>query len=438
MALALAAGGCAGAPTQPLDTAQQTLRTIAERAGATDLSARRLPDGGMTIGGMLDGHQFALAIPAHWNHEALVFAHGYSMPGSPVAVSESPTEKDPSGGLMKIAYGQGYAVGHSAYDKAGMGVQSGVENTLRLKRYLDRLGARRVFVGGGSMGGNIVMALIEQHPDTFAGAVAACGVTDNWVAEVGALIDMRAAYNYFTAGTDYALPGNRDLDASAISATPPGIIGFAGSPYRLLQMKRMAGPIAALFKAVEKVPDGPEARMVARIASVTGFAAEPGSFIFPLLTVSLGMDDMRATFGGNIYDNRQKRYASPLLNEAEIIALNRSIQRTRADPAAIAYVDRWHRTTGRFTTPLVAIHNRIDSLVPYAQALGLRRRVRDANNTERLLQFTVPPVMNPIPGTGVSGYAHCGFRPAQIAQGWNALRQWVATGVKPAGGVRQP
>ncbi len=108
------------------------------------------------------------------------------------------------------------------------------------------------------------------------------------------------------------------------------------------------------------------------------------------------------------------------------------MQRFDADPAAVAYARRWHRPDGTFSVPLVTLHNRIDSLVPYAQSEGLGRIVARAGNQARLVQFTVPGVKAPLPVGGVEGYTHCGFKPEQAIAGWNALRSWVETGKRPA------
>lgn len=427
----IAASGCSGV-TNSLSDSQRTIVERARAHAATQLTASAIADGGLILGGELAGHQFALVVPQDWNHQALLFAHGYSTPGSAVSVAENPLEADPSGGLLPLAYSQGFAVGHSAYAKAGMGVQSGAENTLRLKQLVDRLGADKVYIAGGSMGGNIVMALIERHPATFAGALAACGVVDSWSAEIGALIDMRAAYNYFTAGTEYALPGRSSIAVSALSPEPPDLLGFMATPYRYLQIKRIADPILALFEAAREDPDGPQMRMIRRIASVTVFEPELASFLAPLITVSLGMDDFNRTFGGLIYDSSARDYRSALLTDAENAALNQAIERMKADPLAMARADEWHRSTGRFDTKLMTIHNSIDSLVPYAQHTALGARVAQAGNSARLVQVTVPPVSVPIAGTGLKGLAHCGFTPAQTAESWNSLTRWVESGERPA------
>ena len=402
----------------------------ARAAGATDVVATAAPGGGTILDGTLEGRQFALAIPHDWNGEALLMAHGYSPPGSPVAVARDPLADDPSLGLLPRAYAEGVAVGHSAYDKAGVGVETGANNTLRLKRFLDRLGARRVYVAGGSMGGNIVMALIEDHPHEFAGAVTACGVDTGWEEEIGWLINLRAVYNYFTKGTPYALPGSHDLAVSGVGIEPP--VALIGKPWQLVQIWRVARPVAALFKAAQARPDGPEAVLVKKIAALGETQPEPASLIIPLLTVTTGMDDMQATFGGVVAGNAGRVYRSDLLSPAENAALNRDIQRIATDPKAVAYADLWHRARGDFSTPLVTVHNAVDPLVPYAQAKTLGETVAKAGNGARLIQFTTSPVATPLPGTGLSGLTHCGFTKAQTGAAWDVLHRWVETGLRPA------
>lgn len=431
IAAALSVASCSTPAPSSLPPAQASFAARASAQQATDVAVKARDDGGFTLNAKLEGDHFAMAVPANWNGEALVFAHGYSVPGTSIRVSEDPVEKDPSGGLMKGGYAQGFAVAHSDYDKAGMGVETGVENTLRLRDFLARMGITDIYAAGGSMGGNIVLAMIETHPTAFKGALSGCGLVDNWTDEVGLLIDLRALYIYYTKGTPYALPGETDLTRSALSPIPPTGMGVMNEPFRLLQMKRIADPVAALFKAARETPGGAEAKIIDKIASIAGVTPEPASLIVPLMTASLGMDDMNETFGGGVYDNSAKVYASPLLSPEEAAALNRDIGRVRADPAAVAYADRWRRTTGRFSVPLVAIHNRVDSLVPYSQFEGLIRKVEAAGNADRLLAITVPEVMAPLPGTGLEGLAHCGFTPDQLGAAFDALQSWATTGQRP-------
>jgi pimeloyl-ACP methyl ester carboxylesterase len=397
----------------------------ATAAGAQAVEVKPRADGGVVLGGTLEGRQFALAIPKDWNHQALLFAHGYSMPDSSVAVSTDPVDKDPGLGLLRTAYEQGFAVGHSAYAKAGVGVEAGAKATLALDALVEKLGAKRVYVSGGSMGGSIVMTLIEQHPHAFVGALSACGVTDSWTKEIGGLIDMRAVYNYLAKGTPYALPGEQDLAKSALPTLPPSGSTTPRDAFQTMQVIKVASPLLRLFSDAKKDPDGQAAAIVRKVASLTGFDADPASFIFPLVTALLGMDDMRATFGGNVYGNRGKTYAGAALTADELSALNRDVQRIDADPVAVAYARTWHETSGRARTPLVVVHNAIDPLVPHSQFDGLKAKVEAHGNPAHAIFITVPAMRAPIPGSGVEGYVHCGFTREQMLDGWTQLRAKV-------------
>lgn len=417
----LSQGEPAPVSARPLDPSERALVERAGEAGLADASGTVRTDGGLLVEGELEGLQVSLAFPADWNGDAALFAHGYSVPGMSTAVARDIVAADPSRGILTAAYADKLAIGHSAYKKAGMGVEAGAKATLALRNLTKALGAKRVFVSGMSMGGNIVMALIEKDRDAFSGAIAACGVTGGWQTELQALIDMRAVYDAMTLGTKYELPGAHDLNRSALSPVPPSALGFATTPWRLVQMKRIAGPVETLFEDADADPRGDAARIVAVVASLTPFESDAASFLFPLTTVALGQDDLRKTFGGNVYGNAGKTYRSSVLDTADNKALNRKIARLEADPAAQRYARTWHRTQGDFDVPLVTIHNRIDALVPYRQAKQLRQAVDRAGNLNRLTQFTVPPVIKAVPGTGITGFTHCGFDPKQMAQVWSTL-----------------
>jgi hypothetical protein len=82
--------GSVGAETVPTED-QRAYLALATAAGARSVRVSPRPDGGAVIDGVLDGRQFAVAIPKAWNHQGLLFAHGYTMPDSPVAVSYGAT-----------------------------------------------------------------------------------------------------------------------------------------------------------------------------------------------------------------------------------------------------------------------------------------------------------------------------------------------------------
>jgi len=434
LAAAAAAGlllnACGG---QTLGPDQTALVEAAKQAGATSLSARPLDDGGLLLDGELEGRRFNLAVPWRWNKQAMLFANGYRPPGFPTDIPDNPLVGD-ANGFYRIPYAQGFAAGRSAYAKPGMGVQTGVESTYRLKRFVDQLGARRSYLIGASMGGDITVALIEKYPQDFAGAIAACGAVGGWRAELGWTIDLRAAYNYFTRGTAYELPGNKSIAHSALGAPPQGLIKQISIPLVLIQSKRVFAPVLKLFAAAAANPGGPERRIIDNIAAASGAQADPAAFILPLTLTTLGMDDLNQTFGGSIYDNSAKVYSSPNLSVAENAALNRDIERIKADPKAVAYADAWYQPTGKFQARLLTLYNAIDPLAPSTiNEPLLYTAVERAGNLDRLVQRSVPPQRADLPTTTTQGYVHCGFTPDQVESAWNDLRSWVESERQPAG-----
>ncbi len=410
---------------------QPSLLRQAEALGATEVTVHPAPDGGTRLNGELGGAQFAISIPAGWTGDGLLYAHGYTTPGTPVAVADDPVAKGTK--LLGQAYGEGLAVGHSAYDKDGLGVETGVRNTTRLRDFLTALGGKRVYLLGDSMGGGIVVAALEKHPGKFAGGLARCGVVDSWQTLLGQIVDMRLAYNALTQGTPYALPGEQDVRHDAIDPRPPvGTNDAAAQAYVFGQIAKVGLPPLALWAAAQQDPDGPEARIAHQVTMIGGFDYDAAALAFPLVTAALGADDMAATAGGWVYGNVGKPYSAPGMTAEEEAALNGNIQRVAEAPAATAYLANWHEATGRITVPLVTLHNRIDSLVPYAQEEALAHKVAQAGNAHWLVSYAVPPTRAALPIGGVEGYTHCGFSDAQNSAAWAALRRWAETGDRPA------
>ncbi|MES2337668.1 MAG: hypothetical protein V4537_06195 [Pseudomonadota bacterium] len=412
------------------DSAQLVLIEKARAGGARDIVATAGPNGGMILNGTIESRQFVLALPARWTGEMVLFGQGYATPGSTATVPSDPIAKDPGGGTFRHVYDKGIASGIAAFDKNGVATESGTRNAMRLRALAVKMGARRFYALGGSMGGSIVMSLIERHPNAFSGAVSMCGITEGWLPLVQQLADLRGAYDILTAGTPYAIPGDKDLTRSALPVIPPVGSAVAGDAFREQQKMKLIMPVLALFQAAKKDPQGREARIIRQIAAVGGFPPDAAAIGAPLYSAALGMDDIVATMGGIPIGNRGRIFAPPEMTDAEAADFNRRMQRYDANPRALAYARSWHQSTGRFRVPLVTVHQTLDSLVPFSQSEALGRLVAKAGNGVRIAQYAVPPTRFPLPG-GLDGYSHCGFTPAQNIAAFEAMRDWVLTGKRP-------
>lgn len=423
--------GCSGGAALTAEQAQFV--EAAKQAGASEVRAVRADDGGMRVAGVLEGRKFSLVLPWRWNHQMVYVAGGYGPPGLPVTVPDNLLANDEMG-LWRVPYGEGFGVAVSANDKSGMAVQSEAVNAQRLKQFVDRLGATRSYIIGGSMGGNVTMALIEKWPDDFAGALAGCGVVSDWTAQLGYNIDVRAAYEYFTRGTAYALPGEPGLERSAVNDLNWAPMTWLAPMPMGVQLKRIVAPMVKLFEAAQANPGGAEQRMIENIAAVSGAPLDPAAFITPVVLVAFGMDDLNQTFGGSLVDNTAKVYSSPQLTAAENAALNAGILRIKANPKALEYGRQWYTSTGRFKARLLTIVNEVDPLAPGSiHEPLLRDRVQAAGNTDNLVQRAVParrgPTMAPL--VTLEGLQHCSFKPEEIQQAWDDLRAWVEQGRRP-------
>ncbi|WP_425148287.1 hypothetical protein [Deinococcus sp.] len=398
--------------TATTPTVSQRLQTAASAKGVTDLSIVTRSDGGLNVTGKLSGNPFALRIPANWNGSSVLNAHGYVTPGNTEATPDP--EKDPSIGLLSAAYAQGYLAANTAYAKTGYAVKEGMDANKALRDFLDAAGSKLEYMTGISMGGNIVVGLVEKYPNDFAGAMPYCGVVAGWRAEQRFLLDFRVVYDYFTKGTAYALPGNGDA-----------VTYRADYTYASVQAS-----VGGLFTAAAKGSAAAGA-IIGQVSKVTGVPADVVSFITPLASSSYGLQDYLNTSGGNGYSNAGKLYSG----SADDVALNAGVQRLTATAAGSAYLDANYTPSGKFSAHMLSFHNTSDPLVPYSFEPEFAGIVAAAGNSANLVQQTVDAQAVNAANPSAGGPTHCYFTPTQVGAAWNELRAWVEQGVRPLDGA---
>ncbi|WP_236718218.1 S9 family peptidase [Actinoplanes sp. TFC3] len=121
--------------------------------------------------GIRDGAAYRMEIPAKWNGELVVWAHGYRGTGTTVLVSNPP--------LREHLLARGFAWAASSYRTNGYDVRQGVRDSHSLIALFSQVTGRRArdtYLTGESMGGHITAVAIEVYPRTFAGAMPTCGV----------------------------------------------------------------------------------------------------------------------------------------------------------------------------------------------------------------------------------------------------------------------
>ena len=119
---------------------------------------------------MHTGAGYRIEVPANWNGDLVVWAHGFAGTGLELIVDNHP--------LREFLIATGYAWAASSYRRNDYDVTSGVQDTHALTNRFNGIVGKpdRVYLTGASMGGHVTAVAIEQYPKTYDGALPVCGV----------------------------------------------------------------------------------------------------------------------------------------------------------------------------------------------------------------------------------------------------------------------
>lgn len=368
--------------------------------------------------GELQGSAYRVEVPANWNGQLVMYAHGYRGTGSVLTVG------NPS--IRAYLLQQGYAWAASSYSKNYYDVRAGVEDTNALALAFNGIAAARgrtlaaptkIFITGHSMGGHVAAAAVEaetlaraNNKVSYAGAVPMCGVTGD-----------TELFDTFTA----------------MQASAQAVAGAASSP--LPAWTSVAGQVNAALWASFPSPTAPAApiapttlgeQYVSIVKNLTG-GERP---LFRLgLTTGGSFPSAYGTFGGDGTINgvlsrwgTTTRYTYRVDgNDAATAAVNANAPKVTADPNANALrADglRWIPVVhGQFSVPVVAIHTLGDLFVPFNMMQIYRQRADTQGNGGRLVT------------RAIRGISHCDFTVAEQVEAFDAMVQWERGGARPAG-----
>ena len=372
------------------------------------------------------GSLYALYIPAHWNGDAIYYAHGIRPPLAPITLDDQDNFFE-----VRDALGaQGYAFAYSSFSENGLAVKDGAQRTHQLRGLLSSElpgKPQRNYLAGYSLGALVALELGEQFPQQYDGVLAMCGMVGGTPLELQYVGDVRALFDFYYPGV---LPGNvisvpstpltvAEVQALVIGAITP----TAANPQAVLGMFAIAStaqtPLA--YAPIGSLGD----------PSSPAFQSLVGSLITALYYQLLGTPDVLGrTHGHSPYDNRDTTYRmgtpvipvpqlAPLI-ASMIAASNGGVARYDITPDAQNYLEKYYVPTGSLKIPVVSVHNFWDPLVPFFHEPALAQATASAGASGMLLQ------------RGVPNYGHCNFSTQLVVNSFQTLVNWVTTGVKPA------
>jgi len=340
----------------------------------------------------LSGDITLFCIPAVWNGDLVVYAHGFVGPDlNPLALPEELNLSDPTS-MPALLLANGYAFATTSYQKKGYAVKEGGENidalVVAVKGYLQLqtppLQVKHTYLVGPSYGGLIVTMLAERDPTTYnGGALAMCAPLGGAPDEIKYLGDFGMVFQYFFKDLTNTLQ-----DPTLSNDDRALLIGQA------LSEPKNARAVRQLFSVTDAAFDPRPKNLQTSIISSTVqimFYSTPA-----VLT------DLSTTAGGNPYDNWTTRYRGSL-NDRLLNDRVKGVTRTKGDPAAMAYIADYYTPKGNPQVPIVTLHNLLDPVVPYKNELTYAQLAYKQHSLRSLRGLISSNL-----------YGHCNFKQTEI------------------------
>ncbi len=329
--------------------------------------------------GTLQGASYRIDIPAKWNHQLIVFFHGYAL--EPLTF----TAQERLSPMFDPMLGKGYALVQSGYSAGGWAIEQAAADSERLRRYFtDKHGApKRTFVMGMSMGGALTAMAIESQPEIYAGALSLCGVLEPSDRMIQRDLALRAAFDYYFPDVLGKLTPSQDISEQALESKIAAAL--------------QAKPSAA--QALLRWYGAADARNLAPVIAFAGYE----------------IAELQRRAHGLPVGNAQMIY----VGSGDDAALNDGVPRYRADAKAAAYLARWYTPTGKLTRPLLELHDTGDPLVPASGGAEYALAVQRVGHSDNFVQQYV------------NREGHCAFTPNEISHAFDEVVHWVDSGKPP-------
>jgi hypothetical protein len=347
------------------------------------------------ISGQTDsGAFYRIAVPDGWTpfDGLVIWNHGFSL--SPVG----PLDEGDLGPLVAVQLAEGYAVAASSYSQSGWALfQTDLDNRQLVEVFEAEFGVpSHVLVYGASLGGLVTAQAIEQGDlGNVVGALPVCGALAGSRTWDGGL-DLRLLYDFVCAD----IPG---------AAIPGGAEGLPVPPPAGFDTNALAAAVNActgvLLEPTLRTPEQQE-----RLDFLLDITGLPEEFLltdmgFVTFALSDLVHDPAKLDGASAIGNLDVDYGDP--------AVNAGIERVAADPAARTHLFQNYTPSGDVgAVKIVSLHTDKDGLVIVEHESDYASKVPPANLTVGIVVEAEP--------------SHCGFTPAELLAGWEALRGWVA------------
>ncbi len=370
------------------------------------------------------GSNYYVVVPdTGWNGTFVVLAHGLR------DLADYPGEvDDTSPGLEGRALGlagSGYAVATTSYRANGWAVQEALTDVLAVAAYVETrilpaTPVRRLLFGE-SMGG-LTTLLRAERGGYFDGYLAQCapgaGAPRLWDGMAVNLLAYNVVFDDpLTANVD-GIPsfwgtvanGNNtiDFEGDGVSAT---LAGWLGDPSNYAKFE-----FARLVAGVPAAPTYYTSGIYTNLSLATEYRGE-------LERRAHGPVVQNLDHTYSLTADQRNHLVSLGLPEVQIDSWLATMNGTRYSARRVprSYLERYGAPTGLIRRPVLTMHTAVDTLIPASHESKYAETVAAAGRSRLLRQWFT------------DGEEHCAFTNPQIVAAVDALDDWVATRVPPAG-----
>ena len=338
------------------------------------------------------GAYYSISVPDNWNGDLVIWSHGFSL--------SQPGPSPDLGPLVDIQLLEGYAVAASSYRLNGWALFKTNQDLRQLVNvFTNEFGRpRQIILYGASLGGAVTAAALEKgNLGNVVGALTYCGAmagSRNW----DVALDLRLLYDLVCEGMPGAqipggprgLPKNSDWTDEEIEDAVNACTGVNEPSFlRTRQQKK-------------------------NLETILDLASIPRSFLVQdMLFATEGMANL-------VHDPRKLR--KPGTGNENVVYgddyVDANIRRFKPKPPKRKKLERNFTPRGRVKgAKIVSMHTNKDGLVLVENQSVYAQVVPAQNLTTAIVKERVA--------------THCVFTPGEILAGWEALRDWIATGEQP-------
>jgi pimeloyl-ACP methyl ester carboxylesterase len=359
-----------------------------------DATFEALP-GARAFFGAYDGGIYRIEIPAKWNGELMLSAHGFVSNAGP----QGSRLRVGNPAIREHLIEQGFAWAASSYRCNGYVPGMGLQDTMALvdlfRKFNGGTPPRRTYLTGGSMGGHVTLLGMHEFPTSFAGGLAMCPAGPelfDYFTAVGAAAEV-------VTGITFNEPGSVQQDVQKMTE-------ILGQPPNLTEKGRQLASVEINISGGPR-PFAVEGLSSRFIANISGGALAGGTSA-----------SNRAVTNAHI-----KYTVDPDLGLPSD-KLDAAVRRKPADKEVrnpMGPYDELVPFDGKIERPLLTMHGTGDLYVPIHLQQILNRAVVAAGKQNLLVQRIYR-----IPG-------HCGFSVAEQSKAFDDLVKWVREGARPEG-----